>query len=70
MTDELLRELREDPVWISKKARTQNPQMARCAAEMIYYTQLAPGFAQHKNTELLKLACERYIEAYNNFNTE
>lgn len=63
--DDLLRELREEPVQITKKTNTHNPNMARCAAEMIYYTQLATGFCVHENTEVLKLACERYLEAYN-----
>mgnify|MGYP001106576473 CR=1 FL=1 len=64
MSDELLQELREDPVWITKEHVNKNPTMARCAAEMIFWTQIKPGFSVHENTEILKLACERYLEAY------
>lgn len=68
MSDELLQELKRDPVWITKVQVNKNPTMARVAAEMIYFSQLAPGFSSHENTEVLKLACERYLEAYDHFN--
>jgi hypothetical protein len=68
MADELLQELKENPVWITKKVTNKNPTMARCAAEMIYFSQLAPGFCIHENTEVLKIACEKYLKAYNKHN--
>ena len=64
--DILMQTLREEPRFVIETQNcAQNPNMARCAAEIIVYTQLNKEL--HENSELLKQACERYLEQYNHY---
>ena len=74
MSNDLQALLREKRVWLEKATKEDRPHqatsLARMAAEILYYSQMVPcrrygiHFMHHAETELLVLACEKYLDMY------
>lgn len=75
MSNSVLTLLKQRRVWLAKAVKSEEAhkatELARMAAEIIYYSQMlpcqqhGPQCMHHHESEVLRLACEQYLEMYN-----